>query len=66
MSAESSSSLPESELCFLASVQTKAWRLWRASCPGLTRPRSGSGGAWLCPPWTSIATEQRREKELCV
>ncbi|KAI4800282.1 hypothetical protein KUCAC02_013369 [Chaenocephalus aceratus] len=40
MSAESSSSLPESELCFLASVQTKAWRLWRASCPGLTRPRS--------------------------
>ncbi|KAI9547478.1 hypothetical protein NQZ68_017027 [Dissostichus eleginoides] len=36
MSAGSSSSLPESELCFLASVQTKAWRLWRASCPGLT------------------------------
>lgn len=40
MSAESSSPLPESELCFLGSVQTKAWRLWRASCPGLTRPRS--------------------------
>ncbi|KAK9516199.1 hypothetical protein VZT92_024144 [Zoarces viviparus] len=70
MCTERSSSITDSELCFLAPVPDSSSQVVEGTeCPGLTSaprsqlPRPAARGAWLCLSLTSIIIDARCQQE---